>query len=567
MRIVQDDTRYELTNTTEGGIMLWLRSILKGSKMRTGMSLIFSIVALASLDQVSSSTDKGIGESEYGRPDECTSITVGRKASSGGWVATSHTCDSHRTRSWLDIMPAKDHRKNSMVTMVKRMNEDSLAMPAYVHVPAGEIPQVMHTHGFINTAYPCMNDQQLAIGESTFGGRKSLHSERGMIDCQQLVRLMLERCATAREAIRLAGDITKKYGYIDEGECLTIADTKEVWHLEIVGPGSGNIGSIWTAQRVPDDHISVNANASRIRRIDPKDRDLFMASDNVFSVAQDSGWWNPDTGPFEFCYAYDPEGRTSFAARRREWRVFDLVAPSLRLHPNSENYPFSVKPDTLVTMEKLVTIFQDYFEGTDFNFIQNITWTNAEGKTEISPLANPFMPYDMNHIFNINGGWGWRGERPIARWYTMYATITQSREWLPDEIGGLVWLALDNVATSIYIPLYSGITDVPDSYKTPGREKGYTRDSAWWAFNRMSTLAAQRWGDMRKDVEAIWKPMQTELFVNQEHIEQEALHLYETDPEKARAFLTDYSIRWGEKAVKGAWDLGDRLWTKYDEKF
>ncbi|MCI0495021.1 C69 family dipeptidase, partial [candidate division KSB1 bacterium] len=354
-----------------------------------------------------------------GYPDGCTSITVGKKASVDGSVTTSHTCDSHRTRSSLDIMPAKDHKKGSLATMVKRMNDDSLSMPAYKHPAVGEIPQVEHTHGFINTAYPCMNDQQLAIGESTFGGRESLKSDNGLIDCQQLVQLMLERCKTAREAIKLTGELTKTFGYIDEGECLTIADTKEVWHLEIVGAGKGNRGSVWAAQRVPDDHVSVNANASRIRQIDLNKPDFFMASENVYQVAQDSGWWRPAEGAFEFCLAYNPDGRLSFSSTRREWRVLDLIAPSLKLHPNANNFPFSVKPDTLVTMAKLVSIFQDYFEGTDYNFVKDITWTNKDGKTEISPLANPFMPYDMNPLFKINGGWGWRGERPIARWYTM----------------------------------------------------------------------------------------------------------------------------------------------------
>jgi len=451
--------------------------------------------------------------------------------------------------------------------MLKRNNEDSLAMPAYKYIAVGEIPQVEYTYGYINTAYPCLNDQQLAVGESTFGGRPTLKSDNGLIDCQQLVRLMIERCQTAREAIQLAGGLTKKYGYNDAGECLTIADAKEVWHLEIVGPGKGNVGSIWVAQRVPDDHVSVCANASRVRQIDLDNPDFFIASENVFQVAQDSGWWNPESGPFEFCYAYDPDGRKSLAARRREWRVLDLVAPSLKLHPESENYPFSVKPDTLVTMEKLVSIFQDYFEGTDFNFVKNITATDRDGKAILSPFANPFMPYDMNQLFKINGGWGWRGERPIARWYTMYATITQSRDNLPNEIGGVVWLAFDNVATSIYVPLYCGITDVPQSYKTPGRVNGFTRDSAWWAFNRASTLAAQRWGDMRKDVEAVWKPLQSELFAKQKEIEEKALALYKKSPKEAREFLTQYSMKWGEKVVKAAWKLGDDLWTKYDEKF
>lgn len=507
---------------------------------------------------------------EGGFPDGCTSIMVGKKASADGSVTTSHTCDSHRTRAWIDIVPAKKHKAGTQAEMVKRVKDEDQAMPAYKHPKVGEIPQVKHTHGFINTAYPAMNNQQLAVGESTFGGRKSLFSENGLIDCQQLNTLMLERCTTAREAIKMAGELTKKYGWIDEGECLTIADKNEVWAFEIVGPGKDKTGSIWAAQRVPDDHVYVNANASRIRQIDLKNTDYFMASDNVFKVAQDSGWWNPENGPFEFCYAYNPEGRTSMAARRREWRVFDMVTPSLKLHPNDENYPFSVKPDTLVTLPKLVEIFKDFYEGTDFNFVKDITWTNKEGKTEISPMANPFMPYDMNKIFKINGGWGWRGERTIARWYTMYATITQSRDWLPDEVGGVVWLAMDNVASSIYIPVYCSVTDMPKPYKVHARKTGYTRESAWWAFNRLGTLAAQRWGDMRHDLDVVWIPMQNEIFAKQAEVEKEAQQMLmgkRKDSKRAAKYLTKYTMEWGNKVVDQALKLGDGLWTKYDEKF
>ena len=295
--------------------------------------------------------------------------------------------------------------------------------------------------------------------------------------------------------------------------------------------------------------------------------DYFKASENIYSVAQDSGWWKPEDGPFEFCYAYDPEGRTSMSCRRREWRVLDLVAPSLKLNPESENYPFTVKPDSLVTLDKMVRIFQDYYEGTDYNFIKNITCVNKEGKTEISPVANPFMPYDMNAIFNINGGWGWKGERTIARWYTVYGTIIQCREWLPNEIGGLVWLAWDNIASSIYVPLYCGINDVPESFKIPGKKTGYTTDSAWWAFNRLGTITAHRWGDMRKDVDAVWKPLQKELFENQKRFEEEALQLFKDKPEEGKNYLTNYSVQWGNNVVQRAWKLGDELWTKYDERF
>ncbi len=503
-----------------------------------------------------------------GYPDGCTTITAGKKATSDGSVYTSHTDDSHRTRSEINIAAAANHPKGSMKSMFKRIPCDSFAMPSYCYIKVGEIPEVAYTYQYINSAYPCMNMHQLAIGESTFGGRKSLHSDKGIIDCQQLVQLMLERCTTARAAILLADSLTKTYGWNDEGECLTIADKNEVWHFEILGPGKANLGAIWAAQRVPDDEVGVNANASTIKEIDLSKPDFFMASKNIYKMASDSGWWNPQTEVFRFCYAYAPESRTSIASRRREWRVFDLIAPSRKFDANAENYPFSVKPDLPLTLDKMVSLFKDYYEGTPYDMCKDITVTNDSGKTIISPLANPFMPYDMNKMLRINGGWGWMGERTIARWYTMYGTIIQCRNWLPDEIGGLAWLAFDNIATSIYVPVYAGSTDLPLSYKTPGRTKGYTNASAWWAFNRLGTLTAQRWGDMRKDVDAVWNPMQKELFASQKKFEEDALAVFNSkNKSNTTLILTRYTMSWGEKVVKKAWDLGDFLWTKYDEKF
>ena len=501
-----------------------------------------------------------------GFPDGCTSITCGKKATIDGSVITSHTDDSHRTRTSIFIQPAKDHPPGAMCDITKRVPCDTFAMPLYAYEKIGEIPQVAHTYGYVNSAYPCINQHQLAIGESTFGGRESLQSDAGLIDCTMLCQLMVERCTTARDAIKLAGELTKKYGYNDAGECLTIADKKEVWHLEIVGPGKGNIGSIWAAQRVPDEHVSVNANASKIRKINLKDKDHFMASDNVFQVAIDSGWCK-SKDDFEFCYAYAPESRTTFAARRREWRVFDMVAPSLKLDPNAENYPFSVKPDQPVTLPKLVEIFKDYYEGTEFDMTKNLLVPDKDGKMVISPLANPQMPYDENILHRINGGWGWRGERTIARWYTIYATIIQCRDWLPDPIGGVVWLAMDNVATSVYIPVYCGVSDLPEPYKVDGRIEGFSNKSAWWAFNRLGTLSVQRWGDMRHDVDKVWMPIQQELFDRQESFEKQAVQMYKQDPAIARAFLTSYTKQWGNLVIDKAWKLGDYLWTKYDELF
>ncbi len=531
------------------------------NKLQKYLTAIFLLTSMASIGQVDRS------DWEDNIPDGCTSITVGRKASIDGSVITSHTDDSHRTRSDVQIVPASSHKPNETVNMFKRVAFDTVPMPQYKDVKIGTIPQVTHTNGYINSAYACLNDHQLGIGESTFGGREELISEAGLIDCQRLCTLILERCTTARDAIHLSGVLLAKYGWNDAGECLTIADKKEVWHLEIVGPGKGKVGAIWVAQRVPDDHVGVNANASTIKEINPSDTSFFYASKNVYNIAKENGWWDPRK-EFSWCYAYAPESRASLASRRREWRVFDLLAPSLKLDPNSENYPFSIKPDKNVSLSDLKRVFSDYYEGTQFDMTKDLLVTDDKGHSVISPLANPHMPYDMNKMLRINGGWGWRGERTIARWYTMYATLIQCRDWLPDEIGGVVWFALDNVATSIYVPLYGSISDLPSTYKTDGRKTGFSKQSAWWAFNRLSTLTAQRWGDMRKDVDSVWNPMQNELFSIQPDIEKKALALYQSGKiHQAKKLLEEHSFLWSNKVVEEAWLLGDKLWTKYDELF
>jgi len=522
-------------------------------------SLFFAMALLVSTGSIAQ--DKS--DWKDGVPEGCTTITVGKMATVDGSVITSHTDDSHRTRAWMDVTPPQKHDKGSKFDLFERSAYDSLAMPTYQHKKIGEIDQVEKTYQFLNTAYPCINEKQLAIGESTFGGREELFSKECLIDCQRLQQLMLERCSSAREAIRLADDLLQKYGWRDYGECLTIADKKEVWHFEVVGPGEGKVGAIWVAQRVPNNHISVNANASTIKEINLNNSDYFMASANIFEVAKENGWWK-EGETFKWNYVYAPKSRLSLASRRREWRVLSMAAPSLKLDANDKDYPFSVKPDEKVTMDKLVKIFKDYYEGTPYNFVKNIKQADKEGKQVLSPFANPFMPYDMNRLFGVNGGWNELGERTIARWYTMYATIIQCRDWMPDEIGGIVWLAQDNVATSIYIPVYAGTTDLAKSYKTKARRTGYSRKSAWWAFNRLGTLSAQRWGDMRHDIDEVFIPLQKSYFEEQVKVDEQFMSL---SKKKRTEFLTNRTIQLGNEVVKKAWEIGDGIWTKYDEKF
>jgi dipeptidase len=273
----------------------------------------------------------------------CTSIMVGKEASTDGSVMTSHTCDSHRTSSAIVIVPHKNNGKGDELLLTKRSEDDSGPMERYGRVPTGRIPQVKETYGYLAPAYAAMNEYQVAIGESTFGGREELKSEAGLIDCETLTRLMLERTTTAREAIRVGGELIERYGWNDEGEALTITDPEEVWLMEIVGPGKDVVGAVWAAQRIPDDHVSVIANAARIGQIDLDDENYFMASANVFDVAKGLGFWDPESGaPFSFFEVYNPDGRHSFASTRREWRVLAQLAPALELHANSHVDPLSV---------------------------------------------------------------------------------------------------------------------------------------------------------------------------------------------------------------------------------
>lgn len=517
--------------------------------------LILVVLALAFGPAVPVRSTAG-GELES---ESCTSLLVGRLASADGSTMTSHSCDSGTDRTWMTIEPHRTHAPGS-IAKVYIESKRTKGPDDTDRVEAGEIPQVPETYAFLNAAYPIMNEHQLAIGETTIGGRRELVSDAGIIDAPELYRLLLERAKTAREAIRIADELTRTHGYSDWGECFTFADKTEVWHFEIFGPGKGKSGSVWAAQRVPDDEIGVSANASRIRQLDLKNKEFFMASANVMSLAQEMGFWNPKSGPFEFCYAYAPDSRTSLACRRREWRALSLLAPGLRLHPESENYPFSVKPEKKVTVADILAIFRDTYGGTPYDTTRTLMAVNRKGETVKSPVANPFMNNDLRELLRVPR------ERTICSPAATYLQITQTRGWLPDPIGGVVWLGYDNPATTPHIPIYIGIEQMPASYMVDGRW-GYRRDCAWWAFRTAGKLANFRYQDMIKDVTAVWQEIENAAFAGQAAFEAEAAALHKTDPAAARALLTKYSHGQADKAVAAYWKLADDLFGRYAAAF
>ncbi len=492
--------------------------------------------------------------------DNCTSLLVGRLASADGSTMTSHSCDSGTDRTWMTMEPRRIHPAGSKTKIYLEPKRSKMPNDPE-RLDAGEIPQVAETFGFLNAAYPIMNEVQLAIGETTIGGRRELVSDAGLLDAPELYRLCLERAKTAREAIRVLDDLTRAYGYNDWGECFTFADPMEVWFLEIYGPGKGKKGAVWAAVRIPDDEIGVSANAGRIRKLDLKNKDYVLASANVTAAAVENGWWNPKSGEaFDFTYAYNPGSRGSLGCRRREWRALSLLAPSLKLDPNAENYPFSVKPEKKVTVADLLAIFRDAYDGTPYDMTRGVTTVDREGKTVVSPVAGPYLNADLMGLLKIVR------ERTISSPAATYVQITQSRSWLPDPVGGVVWLGYDNPATTPHTPFYCEIARMPDSYMVDGRW-GYKDESAWWTFRKVSKLANLRWQDMSKEIAKVWKPIEDKLFADQAKIEEEAAALFKKNPDEARAFLTAYSVKAAEDAVAAYKQLERDLWTKFNYRF
>lgn len=429
----------------------------------------------------------------------CTSIMVGKKASTDGSVMTSHTCDG-RYRTWVSMEPAKDWPEASMHKVYKGSLHTTSAQDFKGLKLAGEIPQAAHTYAYLNTAYPCMNEKQLAMGESTFSGPDTLVNEDNMFLIEELERIALMRCTTARDAIRLMGELIAAYGYADGGECLTIADTKEVWQFEVCGAGKGQPGGVWVAQRVPDDEVAVSCNIPRIGKIDRNNRDYFMASDNVEAVAKQYGLWDGQ-GDFVFWKAYNSSYGAGKNYREREFFILNALAPSLKLNMDMPELPFSVRPDEKVDVRRVMELFRSTFEGTDLDMTQHlkmVVWRkDSTGKTlkdtVSSPVANPWIGNVMMKTLNYLQPDAVTYRRTVSVAWCSYSHIIQLREDLPDEIGGVCWLSVDNPGQSPRVPVFCGNTRLPSLYDRCGQQH-YEEQSALWKYRKANKLATVAWG-------------------------------------------------------------------------
>lgn len=496
-------------------------------------------------------------------PESCTSIMVGKKASTDGSVITSHTCDSWY-RTWVNMVPAATYERDTVTAIYDgRMHTEFVADQSRVSVK-GEIPQARHTYAFLDTSYPCINERQLGIGETTISGRKELENPKGMFMIEELERIALQRCSTAREAIRLMGELIKKYGYADSGECLTIADPKEVWHFEVFGEGKEQIGGVWAAVRIPDDHVGVSANISRISTLNLKDKDRYMASDNVFEAAKRLGYWDGKE-PFKFWKAYS--GTNYFGEVKsfsiREFFILNTLAPSLKLDYNAEELPISVKPDKAVDVTDVMALLRQTYEGTEYDMTQNlkvVVKDRKSGQTDtiISPKANPWMrPDEVKMLNGIKEGVV-KNVRNISVPQCAYSTVIQLRDWLPDAVGGIVWFSMDNPGQSPRVPIFCGITDLPALYKICGNHR-YREDAALWHYRRANKLAALKWGTSRQVMEKNIRHFEEKGQRELPFVEAQYQSLLQAEGEEAaRAYLTGYTadfigatlLRWDEMAAQ-----------------
>ncbi|OGD14160.1 MAG: hypothetical protein A2V76_07545 [Candidatus Aminicenantes bacterium RBG_16_63_14] len=499
--------------------------------------------------------------------EACTVIMVGKDASTDGSTMTTHTCDCGICDWTWRHVAAADHKAGSTrkiyhVSQYKTWPpSEGLKWDLYKKDFAGlEIPEVAHTYAYHHGGFGYMNDKQVAIAESTIGCQRRMENPTpaAKLDLTMLTLLAMERAATAREAIQVIGSLAEKYGYgfHDDGEMLALSDPKEVWIFEImpVGPlwtpESGKPGAVWCAERVPDDHVSVCPNESRIGEIDLANKDFFMASPNAVSLAVDMGFYDPKSGkPFNWKRAYSPQEGSAASTNggiQRMWRFFDLAAPSqkFKLETPNMDLPFSVKPDKKFSLQDVMNMTRDRSYGTPFDPLKGIRG---------GPFKNP-------NYFNR------RQPRVIDDGRAEYTTVTQCRAGYPDAVGGIVWISFGSQDTACYMPFYAGVTELPQSFAV-GDHWTFSRDSARWAFDYTDFHVQVVYSEAIKDVQAAQAIYEGELIARIPEIDRQALALYKKKPAEAAKFLTGFCLNNASTVVDAWWKLGDDLLVKYNRLY
>ncbi len=504
-----------------------------------------------------------------GYGENCTTIMVGRLASTDGSVMTSHSCDGNY-RTWLEIYPHQKHEKGAMHPVYWGMLHTEHKGDMTNVTKKGEIPEADETYAYLNTAYPCMNEKQLAIGETTIYGKKELINEEGIFLIEELEKIALQRCTTARQAIALIGRLAEEYGYGDLAECITIADPKEVWQLEIAGSGKGKPSAIWCAQRIPDDHVGVCANIPRISDINLNDPGNFMYSTDLAKTAKKLGYWD-GKGPLKFWKVIGENKPFQI----REYYILSTLAPSLNLSFESEELPFSVKPEKKLSPRDVMKFFRETYEGTRWDMTKNLMITvkekdkdgNEVEKKVKSALANNWMSTDLRNLLNELHQNTVERQRTIAIAGCSYSHVIQCRSWLPDEIGGVAWFSFDNPGESPRMPIFAGVTALPASFNICGQQR-YRTDAAIWSFREANRLATVNWTRSRVLLEPAVQEFENKAFEELPQIESKAAEMIKAGKtDEAKSYLTSYTNSFAGGAMSRWQELKVTLWGMFGRGF
>ena len=472
----------------------------------------------------------------------CTNLIVGKKASADGSVIVSYNADSYGMYGNLYRHVGGKHAAGEMRKIYEWDTNKYL----------GEIPQAPVTYNVVGQ----MNEHQVSICETTFGGREELADSTGLIDYGSLIYIGLERSRTAREAIQVMTDLVARYGYYSEGETFTIADKNEVWVMEMVGKGPGSKGAVWVAMRIPDDCISAHANQSRITRFDMKDKKNVMYAKDVVKFAREKGYYKGQKDEdFSFRDAFNP---LEFGGIRycdaRAWSFLrkhvdgmDQYLPYIQGENNGLVMPLYFRPNHLVSVQDVKDGMRDHYEGTPLDMQQDLG---------AGPYNMPYRPSPLS--FEVDGK-KYYTERPISTQQTGFSFVGQMRVSLPDCVGGVIWWTNDDANMTAYTPIYCSVTSVPQCYqriKGQQDELTFSWESAYWLSNTVSNIVYPYYSKMYPDLKTAQSELETAYQQEQQQIDAQAVALLESNAPQAVALLTDYSQR-----------AADRMMARWDRLF
>lgn len=472
----------------------------------------------------------------------CTNFLVGKAASLDGSTLISYSADSYFLFGALYHYPAATYPEGSILDI----NEWDTGK--YL----GKIKQVEKTYSVIGN----MNEFQLSIGETTFGGRPELEDTTGIMDYGSLIYITLQRSRNAREAIQVMTNLVNEYGYYSSGESFSIADPNEVWIMEMIGKGLNNKGAVWVAQRIPDDCVSAHANQARITTFPYDDKNNCLYSEDVVAFAREKGYFKGKNKDFSFSDTYAP---LDYGALRyceaRVWSLFRKLDPTMEKYityikgETNARMPLWVKPTFKLSAQNIKNYMRDQYEGTELDLTKGLAAGSFGSKLRCSPLTFKVDNVEYGH------------ERPTATQQTGFTFVAQMRSWLPDYIGGILWFGLDDAASTVYVPMYCGINSIPECYRIDnGSLLEYSSTSAFWTYNWVANYAYSKYSYMMSDIKKVQTKWENDFNSLVPAMDKVAVSMSETD---ARIFLTNFSVSQAENSTASWKKLGEYLLVKY----